>query len=250
MQLSLLILLPLASSLQEMPSAPSLSDFQPDDHLEAAGSSPDDLQKVNQQMEFMTNVACYLLLQRRLAVEESTVQALQKDPQGQVAVKKIVANLFKICKEEVPQDLKIRAISAKSKEEMDEIELGPLEYFDLAGIASSPPTSLTSEEQKIFKFVENVETEIRKLRKKNGQDPDAADPESPDSQYDDLDDSDDGYADTSQQKTTSIAGFDINDINGLWLVGPALLLVFGGVFFFWYKLFLREPKIKKTKKKN
>ena len=246
MSLYLLLLLPISTLSQEFASGSA--------GTEEPLPSQSEMDQTVKQMEFMSNVACYLLLQRRLSLEESVVQSLQSSEQGQVSIQKIISNLFKICKEEVPQELKIKAISAKSKDEMDELELGPLEYYDLLYVVNNPPSSLTPEEQKIFKFVEGVEAEIRKLRRKNSQNPDQNNPEDPQSSSSDpdldSDDSDEDLRETGQVKATSIAGFDINEINGIWLVAPAIVMIFGGVFFFWYKLFLRETKPKKQKKKN
>lgn len=246
MSLYLLLLLPMSGLGQEFASPPQPAE-------DSAPPQPEGDQALK-QMEFMTNVACYLLLQRRLSLEEPVVQSLQSSERGQLSIQKVISNLFKICKEEVPQELKIKAISAKSKEEMDDLELGPLEYYDLHHVVNNPPSSLTPEEEKIFKFVEGVEAEIRKLRRKNSQNSGQGSPEDPQSPSDDpeldSDDSEEDYREAGQVKATSIAGFDINEINGIWLVAPAIVMVFGGVFFFWYKLFLRETKAKKQKKKN
>ena len=187
------------------------------------GNPSEAIENLQKQMDFFGDFACFLSVQRHLMGYEDEFKRIGGNVNAQTVLKKVVANLFSICKANMTPEQQMSMITAKSKEDIEKIKFDQFDEVDMQSYLNDPEPQITETEKLNIDAYEKIEAEVSKMKEKyikeqKEQGKEFVDPDTP-------------------KKEMSVMGFNLDKVNSLIFVLPIMLIIIAPLYYFWSKLF-------------
>lgn len=206
---------------------------QDNEFSNGSGNPTDSAEGMQEQMNFFSNFACFLSVQRHLMKHESDFRLIGTNLNAQTILKKIVAKLFTICKTSMTPEQQMEMITAKTREDIEKIKFEEFDAVSIQDFTNDPEPKITEDESIVIAAYEKIEEEVSKMKEKFNKEPEEKVKKSERS---------DTYEEGGEGEL-SIMGFDLNNLNSFAFVLPIIILLMAPLYYFWTKLYVKEVSV-------
>lgn len=213
-------------------------DSNPEEKLET-GEMMDNLQK---QMDFFSDFACFLSVQRHLVTLDNEFKSLSSNPNSQTILKKMIASFFTVCKSTMTPEQQMSMITAKSKDDIDKIRIEQLDDIKIENFVNEPNPELTEAENSTLEAYEKIEEEVNKMKEKYASEQKEQKVKTESTKK----------AEEPRKKNVKPKKVDVNKGNSFAFVLAVMFIIIAPMYYFWTKLFGKEVAVSgknKNKKK-
>ncbi len=210
--------------------------------LEKVGEmNQDQLDEITQKLQYMSNIGCYLAVQREIQVNQEDLQKISQNSNADIILKNFIGTVYNTCLEKVSRDEQTKLWGAFTIEDYKNLNVQSLRNLPFKEMIFSENLELSPEIEESFKEYTEMEQNMKDMRDKFE--------ENKPKKFDEADKSERKNVFKNKKPEIIFMGFNLNDISSsVWFL--LLVLLLGGPFILLWKKLFKEPEKKSKKKKN